>query len=132
MYEIHLPELLSHFVLLLVRIVVGLAFFVSARNIFKDIKKFAKNNEIPIGLSYFVAIAELAGSLGLLTGVLAPWAAAGLMLLMLGTITLHVFKWKSPYWANKGGWEYDLLLFTLCSTIFFYGTGAIVVPYWIL
>lgn len=132
MYDIHLPDVVSYIVLLLVRIVVGIAFIVSARNKFKDMAKFAENHELPLWAGYFVASAELAGSLGMFTGVLAPWAAAGLMLLMLSTMSLHIFKWKSPYWADKGGWEYDLLLFTLCSVILVYGAGAIAIPYWIL
>jgi len=113
--------------LLLIRLIVAVAFVVSSRNKFKDIKKFAKHNGVPVPVGYFVATAELCGALGLLSGILAGWAAAGLMLLMLSTMSLHIFKWHSSYWASDGGWEYDLMLFTLCAVIVVYGAGAVAV-----
>ena len=69
--------------------------------------------------------AEFAGAIGLITGVLGQFAALGLMLLMVGTLFLHVFVWKTKYWANKGGWEYDLMLFALCAVIVAFGVGSI-------
>lgn len=119
-----LPDILYDITLALIRLVVGVAFLVAARNKFRDIRKFARSHELPVPVGYVVATAELAGALGLLAGVLAPWAAAGLALLMVSTMSLHIFKWRSPYWASKGGWEYDLLLFTLCLGIVLWGPGA--------
>lgn len=133
MVEFQLPDYLAHIGLLLVRVIIAVAFFVSGIRKYKNgIKKFAVNHDLPVGMGYFVATAEIAGSIGIMTGVLAQWAALGLMLLMLSTISLHIFKWKSPYWASEGGWEYDLMLFALCSVILFYGAGAVAVTYWIL
>lgn len=119
-----LPETSHDIILALIRLIVGVAFLISARNKFRDIPKFAKNHGLPVPAGYFVACAEFAGALGLFAGVLAPWAAAGLMLLMVSTISLHVFKWRSPYWADKGGWEYDLMLFALSAVIVLWGPGA--------
>ena len=73
----------------------------------------------------FVIVAEFAGALGIISGVLGQFAALGLMLLMLGTMSIHIFVWKSKYWASKGGWEYDLMLFALAGVIAVYGTGSI-------
>jgi putative oxidoreductase len=49
-----------------------------------------------------------------------------IMLLMLGTLRLHIFKWKSPYWAAQGGWEYDLMLFAMALVVVVQGGGRIV------
>ena len=73
----------------------------------------------------FVMCAEFAGALGVMSGILGQLAAAGLMLLMLATMFLHIFVWKSKYWASSGGWEYDLMLFALCGTVLVFGVGEL-------
>ena len=127
MIDITPPAYIADLLLLLIRVIVAVAFIISARNKFRDIKKFAANDGVPLPVAYFVATAEICGGLGLLTGVLAQWAAIGLMLLMIGTMSLHIFKWHSPYWASKGGWEYDLMLFALSGVIAVYGAGTFVI-----
>lgn len=117
------PIVIQSVVLLLVRVVLAVTFFSESKFKLKDIKAFSKNDGVPIPAAYFIAIAELAAALGMLSGVLAQWAGIGLVLLMCGTICLHIFKWHSPYWANKGGWEYDLLMLTLAATIAVFGAG---------
>ena len=66
----------------------------------------------------------------MLSGVLAQWAGVGLVLLMLSTISLHLFKWHSPYWAAKRGWEYDLIMLTLASVIAVFGPGQFALMPW--
>lgn len=124
---IHVPAIATDLSALLIRLVVGIAFMVSSKNKSRNIKKFAKNNGLPVAVAMFVMIAEMAGALGLITGVLSQYAALGLMLLMLATMRLHIFKWKSPYWASSGGWEYDLMLFSLASAIVVHGAGRFVI-----
>lgn len=109
--------------LLLIRLIVAFAFFVSALNKAKAPHAAAQRNGLPFPVLLFVMCAEFAGALGLATGVLGQLAALGLMLLMTATIIIHIFVWKSPYWASKGGWEYDLMLFALCATIVVVGLG---------
>lgn len=109
--------------LLLVRVIVAISFFFSALGKARDLKKSAAQNGLPIGFMGFIMVAEFAGAAGMITGLLGQFAALGLMLLMLGTISLHIFKWKSKYWAGSGGWEYDLMLFTLSGVIAVFGTG---------
>ncbi len=92
----------------------------------RDIKAFSKNDGVPIPTAYFIATAELLAALGMLSGVLAQWAGVGLVLLMLGTICLHIFKWHSKYWANKGGWEYDLIMLAFAAIIVAFGPGQFV------
>ncbi|MEU6564873.1 DoxX family protein [Nocardia nova] len=76
-------------------------------------------------MAYVVATAEMLGAIGVILGVLTPVAAGGIMLLMLATMALHIVEWHSPYWASSGGWEYDLMLFTLAGLIAFFGAGAV-------
>ncbi len=117
------PIVVQSVVLLLVRIVLAITFFSEAKIKLKDIKSFSKNDGVPIPAAYLIAIAELAAALGMVSGVLAQWAGVGLVLLMCGTICLHIFKWHSPYWANKHGWEYDLLMLVLAAVIAVFGAG---------
>ncbi|MDN5819216.1 MAG: DoxX family membrane protein [bacterium] len=115
-------------VLLAIRLVLTITFLYEARFKFKDIKKFAKNDGLPVPVAVFVAVAELAAALSMFSGVLAVWAGLGIALLMIITICLHIFKWHSPYWANKKGWEYDLLMLILAATIVVFGAGQIALP----
>ena len=123
MFAFTLPTIVTSLVLLLVRVLLAIAFFSEARYKLKDIKAFSKNDGLPLPVAYFIAIAELCAALGMLTGVLAQWAGVGVVLLMFGTICLHVFKWHSPYWASKRGWEYDVIMLAFAAVIAAYGPG---------
>ncbi len=120
----HLPDVVPDILLLLVRVIIGVAFAGSARKKFTDIPKFAGANGLPVPVAYCVATAELLGATGVLLGVLTPLPAICLMLLMIATTSIHIFKWHSPYWASEGGWEYDLILFTLAGVLAIFGAGA--------
>lgn len=111
-------------VLLLVRLVLTVTFLSESRHKFKDLPGFAKNDGIPSWLAGFIAVAELGAGLSMMSGILAQWAAAGIIILMIGTICLHIFKWHSPYWAGKRGWEYDLIMLVLASVVLCFGPGA--------
>lgn len=124
MIDFSVPLVMQSLVLLLVRIVLAVTFFAEARFKFKDLKGFAKKDGLPLPAAAFIATAELAAALGMLSGVLVQWAGIGLMLLMCGTICLHIFKWHSPYWANKRGWEYDLIMLTFAAVIAAFGAGT--------
>jgi len=121
---IQLPGAAEDLSLLLLRIILAITFFVSSRNKRRDIHKFAKNNGLPVPAAYLVMVIELSASALMTLGVLAQFAAMAVMILMLGTIRLHIFKWKSPYWAAQGGWEYDLTLLAMASVIAVFGPGA--------
>ncbi|OGL37480.1 hypothetical protein A3E49_03405 [Candidatus Saccharibacteria bacterium RIFCSPHIGHO2_12_FULL_49_19] len=123
MVDITVPALIADLSLLLIRLVVGFSFIVASRNKSRDIKKFARNNGMPVPVAMLVMITEMLAGLALIFGVFTQIAALAIMLLMIGTMRLHIFKWKSPYWATKGGWEYDLMLFAMASIIFVFGGG---------
>lgn len=115
-------------VLLLVRAMLAVAFAREALLKLKDVPKFARNDGLPVPVAWGVVVAEAAAALSFATGVLAVWAGIGVVLLMLATTALHVFKWRSAYWAQQGGPEYDLLLLTLAAVIAVLGPGAFAVP----
>lgn len=113
--------------MLLMRLVLGFAFIMAAYYKSQDIRKFAQANELPPLAACGVMIIEFLAGSTLALGLLAPIGALAIMCLMAGSMSLHVFKWKSPYWANQGGWEYDLMLFTMALVILLTGGGNLAV-----
>ena len=118
------PTVFMNGVLLLVRLVLVITFTKESQFKLKDLKAFAKADGVPLIAAAVVAVAELCAAVSMLTGVLAQWAGLGVMLLMVFTTGMHLFKWHSPYWANKRGWEYDLLMFVLAAVVVAFGAGA--------
>ncbi len=113
--------------LFLMRIIMGFMFLVSSTGKMKDVKSFSEKNEISPALGYIVVACEFTAGIGLVLGIFTQIAALIVMGLMTGTISKHIFQWKSPYWASKGGWEYDLIWFIMAVTIFLTGGGKIAV-----
>jgi len=113
--------------LLLVRLVVGLVFVVAVRNKLKDVPAFAQHNGLSVPIAWGLIFAEASGGLGFILGILPQIAALVIMGSMVGSMSFHIFKWKSKYWAASGGWEYDLMIFTMASVILVAGGGAIAV-----
>jgi len=111
--------------LLLMRLVVGFVFVVAVRNKLKDIAAFAEHNGLPVPVARGLTVAEAAGALGIILGILTQLAALVIALTMLGSMRFHIFKWKSPYWAASGGWEYDLMIFSMAAVILTTGGGDI-------
>jgi len=111
--------------LLLMRLVVGFVFVVAARNKLKDIAAFAEHNGLPVPVARALTVAEAAGAIGLILGVLTQLSALVIALTMVGSMSFHIFKWKSPYWAASGGWEYDLMIFSMAAVILTTGGGDI-------
>jgi putative oxidoreductase len=73
----------------------------------------------------FLGVAEVAGALGILAGVLAGWASLGLILVMLGAIYKKAFEWKTGFWGKGSqGWHYDLIMVAMCLIIITVGPGA--------
>jgi uncharacterized membrane protein YphA (DoxX/SURF4 family) len=58
-------------------------------------------------------------------GVAPQLGALAIMGVMTGSMYHHIVKWRSPYWAASGGWEYDLMWFTMCLVIAVTGGGSI-------
>ena len=73
----------------------------------------------------FLRAAEFAGSLGVISGILAQLAAIGLILLMLGAIQKKIFTWHTGFWGKSetNGWSYDTLLVVMNLVIATTGGG---------
>lgn len=101
----------TDFSLLLLRLMVAAVFVTSGWNHVRDPRERAKSIGMSPAFTVSLAIAELAGGLGLAFGVLTQLAAIGLILLMLGAIHKKIFVWHTGFWGEKSsGWHYDLML----------------------
>jgi len=110
MFSIPGAMLYSDWSLFLLRLMVAIVFGSSGFNDLKSPRQRAESLGMSVGFTVFLGIAELAGAMGLVAGVLTQWAALGLILVMLGAIYMKVARWKTGFWGEKSmGWHYDLL-----------------------
>jgi len=111
--------------LLLLRVMVGLVFITSGWKHLKDPEARSKDIGMNKGFTIFLGAAEVAGSLGVIFGVLTQLAAAGLMLIMLGAILKKGFVWRTGFWGDSGtnGWSYDMMLVVMNFVIVTTGGG---------
>jgi len=97
--------------LLLLRIIVAIIFIDSGRRDLIAPEARGKSTGTGYAFTIFLGIAEVAGGIGLILGILTRFAALGLILVMLGAIQKKIFVWKTGFWGEKGmGWHYDLML----------------------
>ena len=102
------------FSLLVLRLVVALVFGSSGYYHLRDPVGRAKGLEVSPAAAVGLGVAEVLGSLGLVTGVFIQPAALGLILLGLGAIQKKAFKWKTGIWGKgTDGWHYDLMLLAM-------------------
>ena len=123
------PQLLqySDIPLLLLRIMVGMIFLSSGWSHVTDPETRSKSIGMSKAFTAFLGVAELAGSLGVIFGVLTQLAAAGLILVMLGAIQKKIFVWHTGFWGkNNQGWNYDLMLLVINLVIIFTDGGRYV------
>ncbi len=114
----------ADFGFLLLRLMVGAVFITSGRNHLKDPATRSKSIGMSKGFTIFLGGAEVAGSLGVMFGVLTQLAACGLILIMLGAIQKKIFVWHTGFWGEKNsGWHYDLMLVVMNLVILFTGGG---------
>ena len=111
--------------LLLLRVMVGIVFVTSGYRHLKDPETRSKDIGMSKSFTIFLGAAELAGGLGVLSGVFAQLAAIGLILLMLGAIQKKIFVWHSGFWGKSGtnGWSYDTMLVAMNLVIVTTGGG---------
>jgi putative oxidoreductase len=113
--------------LLALRLAVAVVFFRSGLSHARDPKK--RGEEIGMGRAFtlFLGVAEMAGALGVASGVLIQPAAIGLILVMLGAIQKKIFVWKTGFWGEKAsGWHYDLMLAAMNLVLLTLGGGRLV------
>ena len=109
---------------LLLRLMVGGVFITSGWSHLKDPETRAQSIGLSKSITIFLGAAEVAGSLGVIFGVLTQWAALGLILIMLGAIQKKIFVWHIGFWGEKNsGWHYDLMFVVMNLVIMFTGGG---------
>jgi putative oxidoreductase len=112
--------------LLALRLMVAGEFFPSGLTTVRAPAARGTENGLSPAFMLFIGIAEMAGSLGLVFGVLARWAALGLMVIGAGAMQKKIFVWHSGYWGKDGyGAHYDLMLFAMNFAIATLGSGRL-------
>ena len=113
--------------LLLLRLMIGIVFLSSGWNHIKDPAKRGQSIGMSKGFTILLGSAEIAGSLGIVFGVLQQLAAIGLILIMLGAIYKKIFAWHIGFWGEKAsGWHYDLTFVVMCLVVLFTNGGRYV------
>jgi putative oxidoreductase len=117
--------------LLLLRLMVGSVFITSGCKHLKDPATRSKDIGMSKSATIFLGAAELAGGLGVVSGVLAQLAAIGLILVMLGAIQKKIFTWHTGFWGKSGtnGWSYDTMLVVMNLVIVATGGGNLTLPH---
>jgi putative oxidoreductase len=117
--------------LLFLRFMIGIVFITSGYKHLKDPTTRSKDIGMSKSLTIFLGAAELAGGLGVISGVLAQLAAIGLILLMLGAIQKKIFVWHTGFWGKSGtnGWSYDLMIIAMNLVIATTGGGKFALAY---
>ena len=114
----------SDFGFLLLRLMVGVVFITSGWNDLKDPVARGKSLGTSKGFTIFLGAAELAGSLGVMFGVLTQLASLGLIAISLGAIQKKISVWRTGFWGEKTyGWHYDLMFVIMNLVIIFTDGG---------
>jgi putative oxidoreductase len=123
------PELakFTDVTLLLLRLMVGIVFIKSGHTDLKEPEARSKDIGMSKGFTIFLGAAELAGGLGVISGVFAQLAAIGLILVLLGAIQKKIFVWHTGFWGKSGtnGWSYDTMLIVMNLVIVTMGGGKL-------
>ena len=113
--------------LLLMRLMVGAIFITSGWGHATHPAERAKSIGMSKAFTLFLGVAELAGGLGVVFGVLTQLAALGLILVMSGAIYKKIAVWHTGFWGDKAsGWHYDLMLVIMNLVIITTNGGAYV------
>jgi len=81
---------------------------------------------------FFTALGavETLSALSLITGLYTQFAAAALVLVMLGALYHKIFKWKMKFMEEKAtGWELDFVLLAANLFILTFGPGSITLAF---
>jgi putative oxidoreductase len=113
--------------LLLLRLMIGIVFLSSGWGHATKPAERGQSIGMSKGFTMFLGLAEIAGSLGIIFGVLQQLAAIGLIFIMLGAIQKKIFVWHTGFWGEKAsGWHYDLTFAVMCLVVLFTNGGRYV------
>lgn len=112
--------------LLCLRLMIAVVFAASGYAHLKNPAARSASIEMSKAFTILLGAAELAAAVALATGVLARWAALGLILLMLGAIYKKAFVWKTGFWGKGSqGWHYDLIFIAMNLVVLCVGPGKL-------
>ena len=113
--------------LVLLRWMVAVIFIASGWSDLKSSAERARSIGQSQAFTIFLGVAEFAGGLGIVVGVLTQLAAFGLILIGLGAIYKKILVWHIGFWGDKTyGWHYDLMLIIMNLVIIFTNGGPYV------
>jgi len=85
-------------------------------------QNFSAFLHVPVIIGYLVGLAQVAGGLAILTGVLFRIGAACIIIVMIGAIFLvHI---SHGFDVGKGGFEYALTQLVIAFSLFLTGPGG--------
>jgi putative oxidoreductase len=115
----------SDLALLLLRFMVGLIFLTGGRSHLKDPEGRGKSIGMSKPFTIFLGAAEIAGALGVISGIPAQPAAIGLIVIMFGAIYKKLLVWRTGFWGKYGtnGWSYETMLIVMNLVIATTGGG---------
>lgn len=111
--------------LLLLRIVVAAVFLIHGlmkRGMWK-MAPSAQMSGTMLWQMRLLSIIEPIGALGVLLGILTPYAAGALGLVMIAAMYYKIFVWKKKF-TGDSGWELDLILLSICIALIALGSGV--------
>jgi putative oxidoreductase len=122
-----LPGWFTDVALFLLRLMVGVVFITSGYGHLKDPDARSKSIGMSKSFTIFFGAAELAGGLGVVSGVFAQLASVGLILVMVGAIGKKIFVWHTGFWGNDGtnGWSYETMMIVMSLVIVATGGGEL-------
>ena len=92
-------------------------------------ERFASFMHAPALIGYLVGLAQVAGGLAFLTGMLIRVGAACIIVVMLGAISL--VHWPHGFDINHGGMEYALSQLLIALALLLTGAGAYSLGKWL-
>ncbi|HEV2729036.1 MAG TPA: DoxX family protein [Terriglobales bacterium] len=118
--------------LFLLRLMVGIIFLTSGWKHVREPEARSRDIGMSKVFTIFLGAAELAGGLGLISGLLIQLAAIGLILMMLGAIQKKIFVWHTGFWGSAGtnGWSYDTMIIVMNLVIVTTGGGDLSLARW--
>ena len=114
-----IPEM-KDLALLIVRVVFGVIFVSHGWTKFSSPAKWSQGLGYPTFIGFLVGCGEFLGGLGVLFGTLTQIAAFGPLIVMLGALYHHIFKWKQKF----AEWELPLMLLAVAFALILLGAGA--------
>jgi len=92
-------------------------------------EQFAASHHWPLAVAYLVGLAQVAGGLAILTGILFRLGAASVLVVMVGAI--FIVHLPHGFDVSNGGAEYALTQLLLATAFVLTGPGAYSLAHWL-